>query len=48
MMYCGYMNKISGLFWFLGVIIVEKGVLLDVVNLVLGGVEGNVNFWFFN
>jgi U4/U6 small nuclear ribonucleoprotein PRP4 len=48
MTYRGHTNKISGLSWFPGATIAEKGVSPDAVNLASGGAEGNVNLWSLN
>lgn len=44
----GHTNKISGLSWFPGAMIPEKGVSPDSVNLASGGAEGLVNLWSLN
>lgn len=45
MSFRGHTNKISGLSWFPGSTIPEKGVSPDSVNLASGGAEGTVNLW---
>lgn len=44
----GHTNKISGLSWFPGATLPEKGVSADSVNLASGGAEGNVHLWSLN
>ncbi|KAH6648363.1 WD40-repeat-containing domain protein [Truncatella angustata] len=41
----GHNNKISGISWFPGATLPEKGVSEDSVNLASGGAEGQVNLW---
>lgn len=41
----GHTNKISGISWFPGATLPEKGVSSDSVNLASGGAEGQVNLW---
>ncbi|KAH8170236.1 WD domain, g-beta repeat domain-containing protein [Sarocladium implicatum] len=48
MTYRGHTSKISGLSWFPGATVPEKGVSADSVNLASGGAEGNVNLWSLN
>ncbi|KAL2209839.1 WD40 repeat-like protein [Sarocladium strictum] len=48
MTYRGHTNKISGLSWFPGATVPEKGVSADSVNLASGGAEGIVNLWSLN
>ncbi|KAJ2899260.1 hypothetical protein MKZ38_003310 [Zalerion maritima] len=46
--YRGHTNKISGLSWFPGSTIPERGVSPDSVNLASGGAEGIIHLWSLN
>ncbi|KAF4124020.1 U4/U6 small nuclear ribonucleoprotein PRP4 [Geosmithia morbida] len=46
--YRGHTSKISGLSWFPGATLPEKGVSPDAVNLASGGAEGSVHLWSLN
>ncbi|ORY57529.1 WD40-repeat-containing domain protein [Pseudomassariella vexata] len=41
----GHNNKVSGLSWYPGATVPERGVSADTVNLASGGAEGHVNLW---
>jgi U4/U6 small nuclear ribonucleoprotein PRP4 len=44
----GHTNKVSGLSWFPGATLAEKGVSPDALNLASGGAEGLVQLWSLN
>ena len=46
--YRGHTNKISGLSWFPGATIPERGISPDAINLASGGAEGSVHLWSLN
>ncbi|KAF7549545.1 hypothetical protein G7046_g8319 [Stylonectria norvegica] len=48
MSYRGHTSKISGISWFPGATIPERGVSPDSVNLASGGAEGLVHLWSLN
>ncbi|KAI1855491.1 hypothetical protein JX266_000356 [Neoarthrinium moseri] len=44
----GHTNRVSGISWFPGATLPEKGVSPDSVNLASGGAEGQINLWSLN